>query len=440
MQVVLTAPEDQLGELPAQPARPTARLFPAARNRAWRDDLDFPAQRRRGDRRAAGRPGPRAHCAESLAQVVARLNAARAARFFRTVALDLPTGLAAFEEGTAPKDQDAAVVADVTLAVGFAKDVLVPRSALGLGRPPGNRAVEHGPQRNRPRVRCSSRTNWPDCSRAASALSYKGDFGKLAIVAGSPGFTGAPVLCAQAAQAMGAGLLSVVTRAGRDVRSSPRRRRPKRWSPAGRRAAKRPRSSTKASAIAIGPGPGRRRGNGENAARRPGGGLPRAHRCRRPERAGAKSRPVARSQRVPFCSRRTSAKWPGSSAANSTPDERESVAREFVDKHQRHARAQGNAHAHHRAGPAVLHQHHGQSGPEHGRLGRHAFGHLWARCSRRDFRRSTPRDWASGCTATPPTCRWPNAAARKASPRRCSAPISARRSSRCARRRPRPSA
>ena len=35
-----------------------------------------------------------------------------------------------------------------------------------------------------------------------NALSYKGDFGKLAIVAGSPGFTGAPVLCAQASLAI----------------------------------------------------------------------------------------------------------------------------------------------------------------------------------------------------------------------------------------------
>jgi NAD(P)H-hydrate epimerase len=46
-----------------------------------------------------------------------------------------------------------------------------------------------------------------------SALSYKGNFGKLAIIAGSPGFTGAAILCAQAAQGMGAGLLSVCTHA-----------------------------------------------------------------------------------------------------------------------------------------------------------------------------------------------------------------------------------
>jgi hydroxyethylthiazole kinase-like uncharacterized protein yjeF len=45
-----------------------------------------------------------------------------------------------------------------------------------------------------------------------SALSHKNDFGRVTLVAGSPGFTGAAGLCSQAAQAMGAGLLSVVTR------------------------------------------------------------------------------------------------------------------------------------------------------------------------------------------------------------------------------------
>jgi NAD(P)H-hydrate epimerase len=47
-----------------------------------------------------------------------------------------------------------------------------------------------------------------------SALSHKGNFGRLALIAGSPGFTGAPALCARGALAMGAGLVSVVTRAG----------------------------------------------------------------------------------------------------------------------------------------------------------------------------------------------------------------------------------
>src|ERR1035437_2918199 len=119
VRIVFIAPEDQLGELPrAQLARlrgacPNLEIAP------WRDDLDFPGSdgvvidallgiQARGPLRGV------------LAQVVAKLNAARAARFFRTVALDLPTGLAAYEDGNAPQDRDAAVVADVTIAVGFA--------------------------------------------------------------------------------------------------------------------------------------------------------------------------------------------------------------------------------------------------------------------------------------------------------------------------------
>ena len=209
VQVVLTAPEDQLGELPrAQLAKLRAALHDLEII-PWRDDLAFPDSngvvidallgiQARGPLRGI------------VAQIVAKLNAVRASRFFRTVALDLPTGLAAYEDGKAPQERDVAVIADVTIAVGFAKDVLV-RETLSawVGRlevvawsqaqadsAPHQVLVAHELAALLPR---------------RSALSFKGDFGHLAIVAGSPGFTGAPVLCAQAALAMGAGLLSVVT-------------------------------------------------------------------------------------------------------------------------------------------------------------------------------------------------------------------------------------
>jgi NAD(P)H-hydrate epimerase len=151
-----------------------------------------------------------------VAQVVAKLNAARAANFFRTVALDLPTGLAAFEEGGAPQigppqERDVAVVADLTIAVGFAKDVLS-RGALSawVGRLEIV-AWSNAPAHSAPRQVLVPHELAGLLPRR-NALSYKGDFGKLAIVAGSPGFTGAPALCAQAALGMGVGLLSVVTR------------------------------------------------------------------------------------------------------------------------------------------------------------------------------------------------------------------------------------
>jgi hydroxyethylthiazole kinase-like uncharacterized protein yjeF len=210
VKVVITVAPDQLGELPGtRLAR--LREFPQVEIRPWSDELVFPASggvvvdallgvQAKGELRGA------------LGKIVARLNAARSARFFRTVALDLPTGLAAFAESPAPKDKDAAVIADVTLAVGFAKDVLCREALAGwVGRLeiiPWDTA-SHASGKRQALVPHELAELLP----RRSALSYKGDFGKLAIVAGSIGFTGAPVLCVQAAQAIGAGLLSVVTRA-----------------------------------------------------------------------------------------------------------------------------------------------------------------------------------------------------------------------------------
>jgi NAD(P)H-hydrate epimerase len=210
VRVVLATPEDQLGELPRVQLAQLQNIFPKPEMSLWHDDLPFPGSdsvvidallgiQARGALRGA------------LAQVVSKLNAARAANFFRTIALDLPTGLAAYEEGNAPQDRNAAVIADVTIAVGFAKNVLVCEALAGwVGR------LEVVPWA-KPKGQFAPRQVLAPDELAGllprrNALSYKGDFGKLTIVAGSPGFSGAPILCAQAAQAMGTGLLSVITR------------------------------------------------------------------------------------------------------------------------------------------------------------------------------------------------------------------------------------
>jgi len=210
VRVVLAAPEDQLGELPGANIAKLRSEFPAVQISPWRDEILLPGSdtvlidallgiQARGALRGV------------VAQIVAKLNAARMANFFRTVALDLPTGLAAFDEGKTPVDKDAAVVADVTIAVGFAKEVLV-REALSawVGRleiVPWSATLTQSTTRQ-----VLVPHELPGLLPRRNALSYKGDFGKLVIIAGSLGFTGAPALCTQAAQAMGAGLLSVVTR------------------------------------------------------------------------------------------------------------------------------------------------------------------------------------------------------------------------------------
>jgi ADP-dependent NAD(P)H-hydrate dehydratase / NAD(P)H-hydrate epimerase len=253
VQVVLTAPEDQLGELPVAELAKLRKDFSAAEIFPWRNDLEFPLSdgvvidgllgvQARGTLRG------------NLAEIVAKTNTAREQRFFRTVALDLPTGLAAFEDGTKPKDRDAAIIADITLAVGFAKDVLARENLSGwVGR------LEVIPWSNEPAQ--SAQRQVLVASELAhllprrGSLSYKGDFGKLAIVAGSLGFTGAPVLCAQAAQAMGTGLLSIITHSNAAAivaSAAPHEAMVSGWGNIGET----PEVVAKASAIVIGPGLG----------------------------------------------------------------------------------------------------------------------------------------------------------------------------------------
>jgi hydroxyethylthiazole kinase-like uncharacterized protein yjeF len=253
VRVVLAAPEDQLGDLPRSRLQRLRSSFPRVEITGWRKDFVFPDSdgvvldallgvQARGELRG------------ELAEMVAALNAARRRRFFRTVALDLPTGLAAFAETPAPTNQDAAVIADVTLAVGFAKDVLCREALAGwVGR------LEVIPWDAQPHASAARQVLVPwelaGLLPRRNALSYKGDFGKLAIVAGSVGFTGAPVLCVQAAQAIGAGLLSVVTRA--DAAAIVAAHAPAEAMVSGwKEGALAPQVITGASAIAIGPGLG----------------------------------------------------------------------------------------------------------------------------------------------------------------------------------------
>jgi NAD(P)H-hydrate epimerase len=327
--VVLAAPEDQLGELPRAQLAKLRGTFPHLEIAPWRDDFAFPG----GDGvviDALLGIQARGALRGVLAQVVAKLNAARAARFFRTVALDLPTGLAAFENGEAPRDRDAAVVADVTIAVGFAKEVLLRETLAGWVGRLEIVAWSRAKAESAPRQALVAHELAGLLPRR-SALSYKGDFGKLAIIAGSRGFTGAPVLCAQAALAMGAGLISVVTRPDASsivAGQAPPEAMVSGW-PEGGEA---PAVVANASAIVIGPGLGVDAetvkmlravlaagcpvlidADGLNAlAQNPG--LLREARG-----------PVLLTPHVGEMARLIGRKF--------SPDERESVAREFVEKH-----------------------------------------------------------------------------------------------------------
>jgi hydroxyethylthiazole kinase-like uncharacterized protein yjeF len=254
VRILLTAEESALGDLPQSRLErlrhtdPTAPIFP------WAKNFTFPGAetvvvdallgvQARGELRAP------------LAEVVAHLNAARSANFFRVVALDLPTGLAAFDDQPAPGHRDSAVIADLTLAVGFAKTVLCREALAGwVGRldvVPWSVA----PDATGPR-QISLESELAGLLPRRSALSHQNDFGRIAIVAGSSGFSGAAGLCTQAAQAMGAGLLSVVTRseaAAVVASQAPHEAMVSGWPDDG----KIPGPVSEASSISIGPGLGK---------------------------------------------------------------------------------------------------------------------------------------------------------------------------------------
>jgi hydroxyethylthiazole kinase-like uncharacterized protein yjeF len=207
VQVLLTT--DELGDLP-QSRLDLLRQIPDSSLgiSSWNRDFKFPGADTVVIDALLGVQA-RGKLRQPLDEIIARLNSARATHFFRTVALDLPSGLAAFEKNT-PQNRDEAVVADLTLAVGFIKDPLcrealaawvgrlevVPWSGEKFASAPRQALIGHELSGLLPR---------------RSALSHKNDFGRVVIVAGSRGFTGAAGLCTQAAQAMGAGLLCVVT-------------------------------------------------------------------------------------------------------------------------------------------------------------------------------------------------------------------------------------
>ena len=332
VEVVLTAPEDQLGDLPRVQLAKLRGEFPALGIHAWRADLDFPGSdgvvidallgvQARGPLRGI------------VAQVVAKLNAARTARFFRTVALDLPTGLAAFEDDPSPHEPNAAVVADVTIAVGFAKGVLV-REALSawVGRLEvvawSNAQAQSAPRQ------VLVPNELAGLLPRRNALSYKGDFGKLAIVAGSPGFTGAPALCAQAALAMGVGLLSVVTRSDASsivAAQAPHEAMVSGW-PEGANSPVAPAVVANASAIAIGPGLGVNPGTVKMLRAVLTAGCPVLVDADGLN-ALAQNLDLLREARGPVLLTPHVGEMARLIDRKFTPDERESVAREFVDRH-----------------------------------------------------------------------------------------------------------
>lgn len=136
---------------------------------------------------------------EPFATTVAAINAARRP----VLAIDIPSGL----DGNDGQPHGIAVRAEVTVALGLPKiGLLCPEAAEYVGR------IEvadiglpsEGVTSN---VELITRDDLLLPKRRCDA--HKGDCGHLLILAGSEGYTGAPVLCAHAAARMGVGLVTL---------------------------------------------------------------------------------------------------------------------------------------------------------------------------------------------------------------------------------------
>ena len=140
-------------------------------------------------------------------QFIGRLNAAQ----LIVLAVDIPSGL----DADTGEPLGAAVNANITLTVGAPKQGLLHTTAwpfvgrlevaedVGLRKPPPP-AIEFIWTRGKDFYR------FPP---ARPAAAHKGDFGHLAIVAGSPGYHGASVLATRAAQRAHSGLVTLHTMA-----------------------------------------------------------------------------------------------------------------------------------------------------------------------------------------------------------------------------------
>ena len=151
-----------------------------------------------------------------IKQLAVEINTLRTERGAYVVTIDMPTGLDA-ETGGADEDS---VIADETLAVGFAKAGFVADAASNhvgrltiLSLPEfaiGARALTGVKTRGEV---ISAKTLVP-LLPPRQHESNKGMYGRVGIVAGSVGATGAAIMCAHACARAGAGLITLLTHPG----------------------------------------------------------------------------------------------------------------------------------------------------------------------------------------------------------------------------------
>lgn len=150
---------------------------------------------------------------DPIKSVARELNTLRRVHRAQVFALDLPSGLDA-ETGALP-DEDA-IVADVTLTVGFAKNGLVADAAVNhVGHLeviplPDLAEAARTVLETRPRSTLTTRENLAASLPPRAFESNKTDYGRVGVIAGAVGTTGAAVMCALGALRAGAGLVTLL--------------------------------------------------------------------------------------------------------------------------------------------------------------------------------------------------------------------------------------
>jgi len=134
------------------------------------------------------------------------INQLRTTKGTYVFAVDLPTGL---DTDSGKPDRDC-VVADFTVTIGYAKPGLVADGALNyVGRIEVVLLDELRPPETKPKEIIASPTVLRSLLARRKYNSYKNQFGRIGVVAGSKGFVGAALMTSQGALRAGAGLVEV---------------------------------------------------------------------------------------------------------------------------------------------------------------------------------------------------------------------------------------
>src|SRR5215510_13459207 len=150
--------------------------------------------------------GARPPLREPIRTACRAINQLRATKGAYVFAVDLPTGLDT-ESGKADRD---CIVADFTVTIGYAKPGLIADSALNyVGRIELVPLDELRPPQTKPKQIIASPSVFRGLLPRRRYNSYKNQFGRIGVVAGSKGFVGAALMASQGALRAGAGLVEV---------------------------------------------------------------------------------------------------------------------------------------------------------------------------------------------------------------------------------------